>query len=156
VEHWGLLSSPLLYLSLAFKRHRQEYYERLMRVRTEGDWEGWTAFFLGCVREAAEDGVESAGRLFSLLDRGRRSVVSHSSATVTAIRLFDLLPEHPIVTLPSATELLGTSRPTAGSAIDALCAAGVLEEVTGRRRGRVYAYREYLAVLAEDTDLPAR
>ncbi|KPK63022.1 MAG: hypothetical protein AMK73_05495, partial [Planctomycetes bacterium SM23_32] len=72
-------------------------------------------------------------------------------ATVTSIRLFDLLPEHPIVTVARATQLLGTSRPTAGNAVEALCAAGVLDEITGRQRGRVYAYRAYLGVLAEET-----
>lgn len=54
VEHWGLLSSPLLYVSVAFKRHREAYYRHLAEVRTRGDWEGWTAFFLRCVREAAD------------------------------------------------------------------------------------------------------
>jgi len=153
VEHWGLLSSPLLYLSLAFMRRRAEYYDRLGAVRTEGDWEGWTAFFLDCVREAAEDGVDAARRLFSVLGRDRRAVVTGVSATVTSIRLFDLLPEHPIVTLPSATALLDTSKPTASKAIHVLGRAGVLHEITGRQRDRAYAYRAYLDVLAEDTDI---
>jgi Fic family protein len=154
VERWGLVPSPLLYLSLALKRHRAEYYDRLTRVRTEGDWEGWTAFFLACVREAADDGVQAAGRLFALLGRDRRTVVGHPAATLTAVRLLDRLPEHPIVTLSTATELLAASKPTAAKAIDMLAKAGVLQEVTGRRRDRVYAYRAYLDVLAEDTELP--
>jgi Fic family protein len=72
------------------------------------------------------------------------------------VRLFDLLPEHPMVTLASAGKLLNTTKPTALKALDALCKAGVLHEITGKRRDRVYAYRRYLAVLAEDTDVPAR
>lgn len=151
VEHWGLLSSPLLYLSIAFKRHQQEYYRRLGAVRTDGDWEGWTAFFLGCVREAADDGVETAQRLFAMLGRDRQSVVSDPAATVTAIRLYDLLPEHPVITLGMATELLDTSKPTAAKAIGMLIEAGVLREITGRQRDRAYAYDAYLRVLAEDT-----
>jgi len=154
VEHWGLLSSPLLYLSLAFKRHRPEYYHRLAAVRTEGDWEGWTAFFLQCVRESADDGVSAAQRLFSLIGRNRRVVVYHKAASVSAIRLFDLLPEHPMVTLPGVIGLLKTSKPTASKAIDALCRAGVLHETTGKRRDRVYAYQAYLKVLTEDTAAP--
>jgi Fic family protein len=151
IEHWGLLETPLLYLSLAFKRHRADYYESLSKVRTDGDWEGWTEFFLRSVREAAEDGVDAARRLFDLLGRDRRAVTQHRATTVTAIRLFDLLPEHPIVTLTRVRKLLKTTKPTAGKAIDALCKAGILGETTGKQRDRVYSYGAYLEVLTEDT-----
>ena len=151
------MSSPLLYLSLAFKRHREEYYRRLNEVRASGDWEGWTAFFLSCVQESADDAVDTAHRLFVLLGHDRQLIVSHKAATVYAIRLLDLLVEHPIVTMPMSMELLKTTKPTASKAIDALCRAGILHEITGKRRDRVYAYRNYLKVLAEDTDvLPIR
>ena len=151
VEHWGLLDSPLLYLSLAFKRHRAEYYRALLEVRTAGDWEGWMVFFLRCVHEAAEDGVSAARRLFALLDRDRRVVTNHKATTIPAVRLLDLLPEHPMVTLPGVMDLLKTTKPTAGKAIDALVKAGVLKETTGKQRDRIYAYEAYLKVLAEDT-----
>lgn len=153
VEHWGLLSSPLLYLSLGFKRHRQEYYRRLDAVRTSGDWEGWTSFFLQCVAESANDGVETARRLFTLVGADRRKVSRHKVATVTSVRLFELLPEHPMITLATGTELVGATKPTTGKAIDALCQAGILEEITGKKRDRIYAYQAYLDVLAEETDL---
>ena len=156
LEHWGILSSPLLYLSLAFKRHRAEYYRRLLEVRNQGDWEGWTDFFLRCVCESAGDGVSAARRLFALLGKDRSKVANHKATTVTAIRLLDLLPEHPIITLPRAIELLKTTKPTAGKAIDALCKAGILAETTGRQRDRIYAYSAYLKVLAEDTNEPIR
>jgi Fic family protein len=151
VEHWKLLDQPLLYLSLAFKRHRADYYRALMSVRTAGDWEGWTAFFLRCVREAADDGVDAARRLFALLGEDRRAVAVHKATTVSAIRLLDCLPEHPVVTLRRVMDLLKVSKPTALKAIDALGQAGVLKETTGRQRDRVYAYQAYLKVLAEDT-----
>jgi Fic family protein len=151
VEHWKLLGSPLLYLSLAFKRHREEYYRRLSEIRTSGDWEGWTAFFLECVKEAADDGVDAAGRIFRVVGRDRRAVASHRAATVAAIRLFDFLPEHPMITIQSAVKLLDTSKPTAMKAVDALVKADVLREITGRQRDRVYAYRNYLDVLTEGT-----
>jgi Fic family protein len=151
VEHWGLLKSPLLYLSVAFKRHQQEYYRRLSAVRTDGDWEGWTVYFLECVREAAEDGVSAAQRLFSAMSTDRARLANHPSATLPAIRLFDQLPAHPIVTLASAIKLLKVTKPTAGKAIDALQRAGILRETTGKRRDRVYAYRSYLEVLTKDT-----
>ncbi len=81
VEHWKLLDSPLLYLSLAFKRHREEYYRRLGAVRTAGDWEGWLRFFLDCVKEAADDAVEASRKIFHLLHKDRLSVAAHPAAT---------------------------------------------------------------------------
>jgi Fic family protein len=151
LEHWNMLDAPLLYLSLAFKKHRRLYYEKLSSVRTEGDWEGWTSFFLECVREAADDGVAVAQSLFNRINTDRAAVAQHDSATVTAIRLFDLLPKHPIVTLPLTTELLDTTTPTAIKAIRALEDAGILHETTGKQRDRVYAYRRYLDLLTKDT-----
>ena len=151
VEHWNLLSSPLLYVSVAFRRRQQEYYQRLGAVRTEGDWEGWIRFFLECVEEAASDGVSTARRLFELLSRDRREVLDHPASTMTTVKLFDRLPDHPVVTVARAMELTDTSKPTATKAIEGLCEADVLEEATGRQRDRAYAYRQYLDVLAEDS-----
>ena len=151
VEHWGLLSSPLLYLSLGFKRHRQEYYRRLDAVRTDGDWEGWTSFFLHCVEASANDGVKTAKRLFRLVGADRCTVSEHKAATVTSVRLFEQIPEHPMITLATAMQLVDATKPTAGKAIDALCQAGILQEITGKKRDRIYAYQAYLDVLSEET-----
>jgi Fic family protein len=82
LEHWGVLTSPLLYLSLAIKRRQQEYYERLLAVRTKGDWEGWTQFYLECVRDAAHDGVAVAQRLFGLLSKDRQRLLARSGVTI--------------------------------------------------------------------------
>ncbi len=153
LEHWGLLSSPLLYLSLAFKKHRQQYYEIINNVRIKGDWEGWTAFFLECVKESANDAVDAAGRMFMLINNDRKKLAEHTSATVAAIRLLDNLVKHPIITMPMAIKLIDASKPTAIKAIDVLSKAGILEEITGKRRDRIYAYRKYLKVLTEDTDI---
>ena len=152
VEHWGLLQAPLLYLSVAFKRHRQAYYDRLRGVRIDGDWEGWTRFFLDCVTEAADDATATAQRLHALTAADRAKVTDHPEATVSAIRLFDLLLSHPMVTLPLSSELLGVSKPTAAKALDALQAVDILRETTGKLRDRVYAYHAYLRILSPDTD----
>lgn len=147
------MDEPLLYLSLAFKRHRAAYYEHLDAVRTAGDWEGWLIFFMDCVVEAADDGVEAATRIFRLLSDDRRRILEHDTATVSVLRLFELLPEHPMVTLPLATELLGINKVTTQRTIEALEQVKVLREITGKARDRVYAYRKYIAVLSEDTDV---
>lgn len=152
VEHWKLLSSPLLYLSLAFKRHQVEYYRRLTAVRTDGDWEGWTTYFLECVREAADDGVDTARSLFTLLNQDRQRLLRSKGATVPAIRLFDALPKQPIITAAGVMRRLRTSKPTAAKAIAALEAAKILRETTGRQRDRVYAYQGYLRLLTGDKE----
>ena len=147
LEHWGLLKSPMLYLSLAIKRQQQVYYENLTRVRNGGDWEGWTAFYLECVREAADDGVRVAEQIFSLLAKDRSRLIARDNVTVPAVRLLELLPSRPVVTLPLATELLRVSTPTAIKAIAVLVELGILRETSGKRRDRVYAYQKYVDLL---------
>jgi Fic family protein len=151
-EHWDLLAEPLLYLSLYFKRHREEYYRRLGAIRTEGDWEGWVAFFLDGVRVTADETTATVRDLFALVSRDRSTVLAHSATTVTAARLFEELPRHPMVTLAGVTRLLGASKPTASKAVGALVSAGVLEETTGRRRDRVFSYAHYLDLLQKGTE----
>jgi Fic family protein len=150
VEHWGLLEQPLLYLSVALRRRQQEYYARLAAVRTDGDWEGWTAFFLDCVREAAADGVRVAQALYALLGRDRERLVNHERVTVAAIQLFDRLTKHPVLTVPRAAEVLALTAPPARKAIESLESLGVLRETTGKQRDRLYAYDEYLRILTGD------
>jgi Fic family protein len=152
LEHWGVLTSPLLYLSLALKRHQQEYYDRLLAVRAQGDWEGWTTFYLECVREAAGDGVAVVQRVFRLISEDRRRLLVREGVTIPAVQLLDLLPTHPMMTLPRAIQLLKTSKPTASKAITALVQANVLREITGKERDRVYAYHAYLHALTSDAD----
>ena len=149
VEHWGLLDQPLLYLSVAFKRRQQEYYAHLAGVRTEGDWEGWTAFFLECVTEAANDGVRIAQAIHELTRRDRERVVRHDRATLAAVQLLDHLPSTPVLTVPRASELLGMTAPPTRKAIDLLEHIGVLRETTGKQRDRAYAYHAYLDLLTE-------
>jgi Fic family protein len=153
LEHWKLLTEPLLYLSLYFKRHRDEYYRRLNAVRVDGDWEGWLDFFLDGVGTIADEAVASARDLFALVTDDRARILASEKTSLGALRLFELLPRHPIVTVASATTLLETTKPTAGKAIDALVDAGVLVESTGRKRDRSFAYRGYLDRLKVGTEL---
>ena len=153
LEHWGLLARPLLYLSLFFKRHRGEYYRRLDAVRTEGDWEGWLDFFLDGVATIADEAVASARDLFAVVGADRARVLESGTTSVAALRLFEALPRHPIITVASAMKLINTSKPTATRAVETLADAGVLTETTGRRRDRSFAYRAYLDRLRVDTEL---
>ncbi len=152
LEQWGMLSQPLLYLSLFFKRHRMEYYRRLGAVRTAGEWEAWLAFYLDGIASIATEAVAATRDLFVLVKDDRTRLLALNEATVPAARLFELLPEHPVMTVTRAVELLETTRPTVARAITALEKAGVLEEVSGRKRGRTWHYASYLEILREGTE----
>jgi Fic family protein len=153
LEHWRLLSQPLLYLSLFFKRRRAEYYERLNAVRTEGDWEGWLEFFLEGVATIAEEAVATARELFALITADRQRLLERETTSAAALRLFELLPRHPIVTVASITRLLEVSKPTARRALGGLLESGIVEEITGKKRDRSFAYRAYLDRLRVGTEL---
>lgn len=156
LEHWRLLKQPLLYLSLFFKRHREDYYRRLTAVRAAGDWEGWLDFFLDGVATVADEAVASARELFALVSADRTRILAHEGISIAALRLFELLPQHPIISAASATKLLATTKPTASRAVDLLLSAEVLVETTGRRRDRSFVYRSYLDRLRAGTDLDDR
>jgi Fic family protein len=153
LEHWGMLTQPLLYLSLFFKRHRAEYYRRLGSTRTDGDFEGWLGFFLEGVAVVADEAVAAIKALFDLVATDRARLLASGSASITAARLFERLSENPVVTIGGVTQLLDTTKPTASKAVSALVDAGVLVETTGRRRDRRYSYAAYLDELGRGTEL---
>lgn len=93
-----VIDVPFLYLSLGFKRHRQEYYRALDAVRTNGDWEAWIDFYLDCAIESADDGTDTAKRLFKLVNEDRRKFADSKHANLAAMRLFERLPEQPMIT----------------------------------------------------------
>ena len=153
LEHWKLLSEPLLYLSLYFKSHRAEYYRLLNAVRLEGDWESWASFFLEGASTIADEAADSARDLFVLVNKDRARVLSARYASVMAARLLDQLPRHPMVTIPAVVKLLETTKPTAAKAISVLEQLKILREITGRRRDRTFSYAAYLDHLRAGTDL---
>jgi len=153
LRHWKLLSRPLLYLSLFLKTHRQEYYRRLSAVRTDGDWEGWLSFFLEGVAVVAEEAVVTARRLHAIVDRNRSRLVNREDATVMSIRLFEFLPEHPILTVNRVVGLLDCSRPAAAKALRVLEAAEVLHALDDRKKNRAVVFKDYLDILREGTEL---
>ncbi|MEZ4650028.1 MAG: hypothetical protein R3E97_14815 [Candidatus Eisenbacteria bacterium] len=122
-------------------------------VRKHGDWEGWTYFFLDGVATIANEAVASARDLFALVNEDRQSALEQAGSSVASIRLFETLPRHPIVSVPSTMEALSVSKPTAGRAIELLETVGVLVERTGKKRDRSWAYQRYLDVLRVGTEL---
>lgn len=149
---WGLLKEPLLYPSLFFVQQREECESHLRAVRVDGDWEAWTEFFLKGIANAARDGVASARELLALVAADRARLLEQEAMSVFALRLFELLPRHPVVTVAAVMKRVGGTKPTAGRAIEQLEAAGVLVETTGKRRDRSWAYRGWLEVLCAGTE----
>lgn len=145
--HARVLGRPLLYLSYYLKRHRPEYYDRLTAVREAGDWEGWLRFFLRGVGETASEATETAGAILRLREE-------HDIATrdlpVNASRLLDHLYQQPLVTTKIVEDVLSVSWPTANKLLTEFEERRILEEITGRRRGRIYRYGPYLELFAGD------
>ncbi len=148
----GVLGQPLLYLSYYFKQHRTEYYRLLDTVRSEGDWEAWLDFFLEGVASTAGSAVDSAHRLLALFRDDAARVQTLGRATANALRVFDALRNRPLATLPALTEQTGASYPTVARAVEALENLGIVREITGRKRERVFAYTRYLDILNEGTE----
>ncbi|MEZ4300728.1 MAG: Fic family protein [Polyangiaceae bacterium] len=153
LEHWKLLTRPLLYLSLFFKRHREEYHRRLNAVRVGGDWEGWLDFFLDGVATIADEAVACARDLFALVSTDRARLLAQPGVSVAVLRLFEELPRHPIVSATTVLDLVETTKPTAGRVLQLLVSAGVLVETTGKKRDRSFVYKAYLDRLRTGTDL---
>ena len=147
-----VLDDPLLYLSLYFKTHRDEYYELLQSVRTRGDWEAWLRFFLEGIEASADQASDTAKSLLDLFDRDRRRIEALGRPASSALRVHQTVQERPFLSIPAAAKQLGLSRPTVARSVEHLEKLSVLHEVTGRRWGRTYAYREYLRILELGTE----
>lgn len=146
------LQEPLLYLSLYFKQNRQEYYDRLQGVRTEGDWIRWLRFFLEGVRATAQQAAETAHAILHQLEQDRRKIEEVGRRAGSAHRLHEFLKTRPVVSIPSAVKALSLTPPTVRSAVETLEQLGMLREITGKQRDRVYVYDPYISILGEGTE----
>lgn len=147
----GVLRKPLLYLSLYLKTRRADYYRLLQEVRERGAWEAWLEFFLEGVEETANQAFEAATRIVELFKRDRERITAESERAGSALRVHELLQTQPFLTSNQLVERTGLTAPTVNAALADLERLGLVEEVTGRKRGRVFAYRGYLAILNEGT-----
>jgi cell filamentation protein, protein adenylyltransferase len=142
----GLLPQPLLYLSAYFERSRSDYYEKLLRVSTHGDWDGWLLYFLTGVSAQAQEAAELADRLLALHNRYRESLqAQHVTANVLA--LIDALFENPLMYTRRAEEVLGVSAPTARATIRTLEGQGILREITDRSWRKIFQADEIYDLL---------
>lgn len=150
--HAGILTQPLLYLSLYFKQNRAVYYRLLDQVRMNGDWEAWIDFFLEGVRATARGAVTTAQRLVELFSGEEAKIQASGRAAGSALRVHSALRERPILSLPDVSRRTELSFPAATNGMARLEKLGIVRELTGRRRNRLYAYDRYLQILSEGTE----
>jgi Fic family protein len=148
----GALREPLLYLSLYFKQHRQQYYDLLQSVRLTGDWEAWVRFFLTGVEETANQAGQTAKALMKLAAADEKRIQSIGKASGSALRVHRLLQAQPILSIATASDELKLSVPTVTACMHHLAKLGITRETTGRSYGRIYAYDKYLKILNEGTE----
>ena len=152
----GVLHQPLLYLSLYFKQHRATYYDLLNYVRRTGDWEAWLAFFLDGVKLTAEGAVSTAQRLSRMFQNDRSRIEEAEGRRAgSGLRVHDALKAQPILSLPAARRHTNLSFQAASSAMELLITHGIAREITGKRRGRLFVYDQYLSILNEGTEAEA-
>jgi len=142
----------MLYLSLHLKQNRDEYYRLLQGVRSDGDWEAWLAFFLKGVQQTADGAVGTAKRLIGLFADDRTRIQEAGRVAGSALRVHMVLQERPVARLKDVAEKAGLSFPAASAGMKLLEDVGVAQEITGRRRNRLFRYGRYIEILNEGTE----
>jgi len=148
----GILRKPLLYLSLYFKSRRADYYRLLQEVRERGAWNAWLEFFLDGITITANQAFEAATKIIELFKTDRERIAADGERASSSLRVHDLLQKNPFATSKALVASTGLTAPTINAALGDLQRLGIVEEVTGRRRDRVFSYRAYLDILNEGTD----
>jgi Fic family protein len=145
----GVMREPILYLSLYFKRNRAAYYELPDRVRARGDWEAWLDFFLRGVKETPDEAAEAARRIATLFDEHRRRIESLGRPPTSALRVLEMLQRNPTLSIPVLAWQSGLSGPTVAKSLEHLDRIGIVKEITGRERNRLFVYDRYPEILNE-------
>lgn len=147
----GELRSPMLYLSLFLKTRRRDYYRLLQDVREHGAWESWLEFFLQGVEETATQAFDAATRIVELFRRDRERIAV-AERPGSMLRIHETMQRQPLTNAALLSEKTGLTQPTVNAALVELSELGVVEEITGRQRGRVFRYTEYVRILSEGTE----
>jgi Fic family protein len=148
----GLLREPLLHPSLFFKAHRALYYELLNDVRVNGNWERWLDFFAEAVLVSATEAVRTAQALLALVEHDRARIGTLGRAAASAWALHEALQSQPVATAAALGSATGLTPATVNKTLAHLQRLGLVSELTERQRGRVFAYRDYVALLNAELD----
>lgn len=147
-----VLNDPILYLSLYFKTHRDQYYGLLTNVRESGDWESWLEFFLQGVLETSGQATETAREILTLIHADRITVGGIGRGAGSALQVHRYLERKPLAVISEIVEALNLSTPTVTASIQKLEELGLVREITGKQRGRVFVYEKYLRILQRGTE----
>ena len=139
----GLLRLPCLYVSAHLEQHRAAYYDALTAVRTRGDLAHWVRFFLVAINETAKKGVRTFQAIHQLRQTAATQIQTLGKRTANAQRVLDALYVKPTTTSGALARRLGISQPTADRTIAELQKLGIVHELTGRRRNRVFYFKDY-------------
>ncbi len=153
--YWkGILSRPLLYLSFFLKKHRSEYYDWLMKVRLEGEWEVWLKFFLKGVIEVSREAAETAKEIIELKETLIQRLIKKRAASNYAIGLIDMIFSMPIITsMDIQAKLTIRSKDTVNKLIKKFLEAGILNEISGKKRYKKYLFSDYLEIIKRGTEI---
>ncbi len=149
-----ILREPMLYLSLYFKTYRQRYYELLNEVRLTGDWEAWLHFFADAVIHTATQAVETSRKLMQLSSDNDRKINGLKRISGTAHLVHKSMLERPMASPKWVQEKTRLSSATTNACLRELENLGIIREVTGRKRNRLYSYVEYVRIMNEGTEIP--
>ena len=147
-----MLTQPILYLSLHFKRHRECYYDLLQEVRLTGNWERWCEFFLEGVTSTASQAAGDARQILDLLEHDRTRIARIGRASPSALKVHAHFFAKPYLSIAKAAAELGISVPATTTAVRKLVDLGVLKPTTAQARNRMFAYEAYLDILAAGTE----
>lgn len=146
-----VLTAPALYISYFLKKNRIEYYDRLMEVRTKGNFEQWVIFFLMAIEESALDAVDTIDQLIALQTKNESIIRDMGRATENVIHIFRYLESNPIIDIGQTAKHLGVAYNTVSRAVDRLIEVGILVQSTDSQRNRTFSYDAYLDVLKKGT-----
>jgi Fic family protein len=154
--HEKILSEPNLYLSLYLKKHRPKYYEHLQNVRIHGDWENWLLFFLKAVRTTADQGVETANRLNRMAQSDREKIKGLGRLSGSILHVHHELLSRPIASVLFLAGKTGLVPNTVAKVLNALKELGLIKEITGKSRNRIFVYTQCLDIMNEGTEYDAK
>lgn len=141
-----LIPYPYFYISEYFEKHRSDYYDALRLVDREREWDTWVLFFLTAVNETAVQMQSKVLRMYELYGSIKENIVTMNSQYAQIF--LDLLFERPII---SAKEILKKleqpSKQTLYNLIDKFEAEGIIREITGHKRNKVYAFDELVEII---------
>ncbi len=147
-----IMNRPLLYLSAYFKQHRSQYYDRLQGVRDSGDWEGWLKFFLQGIWLVSDEAFGTVREILAMREKHRQLILNKVRSSANGLLLLEHLFMHPLINISDVAKLTYVTYPAANNLVADFVSHGLLKEITGKQRNRLFLYEPYVALLRKGTE----